>query len=183
MEKSQNSRADARRNRDSLIQVAKAAFLELGPETSLNEIAKRAGVGPGTLYRHFPTRESLLEVVYEAEVEALLEASERFRRELPPADAVRAWLVHFINLLATKKVIAPALASESTVIQDNMAKTHAALRSLFARAVEAGELRADADPIDLLRAIVGVTYFCPQDQSQDAAIRLVEILMAGCRVV
>src|SRR3569833_892328 len=104
-------RADAQRNRDLIVRVAKEAFAENGAGTRLDDIAKRAGVGPGTLYRHFPTREDLFEAVYRAEVEKLAEAAEEFGRTLAPIEAIRAWLFLFIDYLATKKIISAGLGS------------------------------------------------------------------------
>ena len=106
---SRKPRADARRNRDRLLEAAKAAFGELGPEASLDEIARRAGVGIGTLYRHFPTREAIVEAVYRREVQQLADAAPRLAESLPPAEALRAWLGVFIAYIGAQKVIAPAL--------------------------------------------------------------------------
>lgn len=178
------ARSDGQRNRELLIRVAKDAFTEEGAGVSLDSIAKKAGVGAGTLYRHFPTRESLLEAVYRAEVDMLAEAAERFCREKPPLEALRSWLLLFVDHLATKKVIAPALnglVCRSTVFEQSMAKVHAAIETIYARAVEAGDMRADLDPVDHLRAIVGVTYFGPSDDWKQSATRLVDILIQGSR--
>src|SRR5215471_17242424 len=89
-------RADAQRNRDRILQVAKEAFTRAGANASLDEIAKQAGVGPGTLYRHFPTREALLEAVYRSEVEKLAAAERRFAESMAPMDALRAWMLLFV---------------------------------------------------------------------------------------
>src|SRR4029450_4036606 len=102
-------RSDAQRNRERILEVAKEAFTRSGANTSLDDIAKQAGVGPGTLYRHFPTRDDLLEAVYRTEVEKLAAAERKFAENLPPIEALRAWMVLFVDLIATKRIIAPAL--------------------------------------------------------------------------
>src|SRR5246500_1578951 len=101
-------RADAQRNRERILEVAKEAFTRSGANTSLDDIAKEAGVGPGTLYRHFPTREELLEAVYRSEVEKLAAAERKFAETMPPLEALRAWMLLFVDYIATKKIIAPA---------------------------------------------------------------------------
>src|SRR5215831_13115725 len=102
-------RSDAQRNRERLLEAAKEAFTRSGANTSLDDIAKEAGVGPGTLYRHFPTREALLEAVYRTEMEKLAAAEQKFAQELPPIEALRAWLLLFVDYIAAKQLIAPAL--------------------------------------------------------------------------
>src|ERR1700689_4968448 len=102
-------RADAQRNRDRVLEAAKEAFTRSGADASLDDIAKQAGVGAGTLYRHFPTRDELLEAVYRTEVEKLAAAQRRFAEDLPPIEALRAWMLLFVDYIETKKIIAPAL--------------------------------------------------------------------------
>jgi AcrR family transcriptional regulator len=102
-------RADAQRNRERILEVAKLVFTRRGAEASMDEIAKRAKVGPGTLYRHFPSRDDLLAAVYISEVEKLAEAQRKFSAEFPPIEALRAWMLIFIDYIAAKRIIAPAL--------------------------------------------------------------------------
>ena len=102
-------RSDAQRNRERILEVAKQAFTRNGANTSLDDIARDAGVRPGTLYRHFPTREELLEAVYRTEMEKLAAAQQKFAEELPPIEALRAWLLLFVDYIAAKQLIAPAL--------------------------------------------------------------------------
>src|ERR1700744_5242987 len=102
-------RADAQRNHERILEVAKKAFTRSGADISLDDIAKEAGVGPGTLYRHFPTRDELLEAVYRTEVEKIAAAGRKFAETMPPMEALRAWMLLFIDYIATKKIIAPAL--------------------------------------------------------------------------
>lgn len=177
-------RADGQRNRELIIQTAKEAFTQNGAGASLDDIAKRASVGAGTLYRHFPTRESLLEAVYRSEVEKLGLAAERLAEELPPVEALRAWLLLFVDHLATKKIIAAALQNlvgGCGVFEENAPKMWAAVQSLFDRAVKAGEMNPEVNPADFLRAIVGVTFFGASENWKDSAIRLVDVLILGSR--
>ena len=177
-------RADGQRNRGLIIQIAKEAFTENGAGTSLDDIAKKAGVGAGTLYRHFPSRETLFEAVYRTEVEKLAEAAEEFGRELPPVEALRAWLLLFVNHLATKLIIAAALTSlvgGSKVFDENKSRVHGAVTSIFERAIASGDIRPDIDPVDILRCIVGVTYFGTTEEWKRSATRLVDILILGSR--
>jgi AcrR family transcriptional regulator len=181
---SRKPRADAQRNRERILEVARRAFTRAGAHASLDEIAKQTGVGPGTLYRHFPTREALLEAVYRSEVEKLAAAPQRFA-ELPPIDALRAWLLLFVDAIAAKKIIAPALhtvvGGRPTAIEASYASMHDAVRVLARRAVKSGDLRKDLDPVDLLRALVGVSNVATNPDWQQSARRLVDILIAGSR--
>src|SRR5215475_9663298 len=102
-------RSDAQRNRERILEVAKQAFARSGANTSLDDIAKEAGVGPGTLYRHFATREALLEAVYRTEVEKLAAAERKFAETLPPVEALRAWMLLFVDYIAAKQIIEPVL--------------------------------------------------------------------------
>ena len=181
---SRKPRADSQRNRGLIIQVAKEAFTENGAGTSLDDIAKKAKVGAGTLYRHFPSREELLEAVYRAEVEKLAEAAEKLGRELPPVEALRAWLFLFIDHLATKKVIAAALNSlvgASKMFDENKSRVFGAVTSMFERAIASGDIRPDIDSVDILRCIIGVTHFGTTEDWKKSATRLVDILILGSR--
>jgi len=178
-------RSDAQRNRERILDVAKDAFTRSGVNASLDEIAKEAGVGPGTLYRHFPTRETLLEAVYRTEMEKLASAEQAFAEELPPMDALRAWLLLFVDYIATKQLIAPALnallGDPKKVFEASHARVWEAIRALVKRAVKSGDIRKDLDPIDLLRALIGVANVATSPDWQQSARRLVDILIAGSR--
>ena len=102
-------RTDAQRNRERILEVAKDAFTRSGANASLDDIAKEAGVGPGTLYRHFPTRDALIQAVYRTEVEKLATAERRFAAAMSPIEALRAWMLLFVDYIATKQIIASAL--------------------------------------------------------------------------
>ena len=178
-------RADSARNRQSLIDAAKAAFAEVGLNVTLEEIARRAGVGIGTLYRHFPTREAVVEAVYRREVEQLAEAAPLLLETSPAADALHKWMHLFIDYIATKRLIAPSLgaaaARTSPLYATSSELITRAITTLVKRAVASGEVRKDIDPSDLLRAMVGVSYGNPDAGWQASARRLIDILMDGLR--
>jgi AcrR family transcriptional regulator len=180
-------RADAQRNRQRILEVAKQEFTRSGANASLDEIAKQAGVGPGTLYRHFPTREELLEAVYRTEVEKLAAAERKFAKELPPIEALRAWLLLFVDTVATKQIIAPALntllGGPSKVFEASYVQIWGAIRALVKRAIKNGDIRKDLDPIDLLRALIGVANVATSPDWRQSARRLVDILIAGSRPI
>src|SRR5277367_246549 len=180
-------RADAQRNRERILEVAMEAFARHGANTSLDEIAKQVGVGPGTLYRHFPTREELLQAVYRAELEKLAAAEQKLSRTMAPTEALRAWLLLFVDAIATKQLIAPALnallGDPKKVFEASYAKMHDAIRTLVKRAVESGQIRSDLDSMDLLRALIGVSNVASAHDWQASARRLVDILIIGSRPV
>ena len=178
-------RADAQRNRERILEVAKKEFTRWGAEASLEEVAKKAGVGPGTLYRHFPTREELVVAVYRSEIEKLAAAEQILADSMPPVEALRAWLLLFVDTVATKQIIAPVLSTlvgdPKKVFEPFHAQIHQALRALVKRAIKSGDIRKDLDPIDLLRAIVGVASFSAGPDWQQSSRRLVDILILGAR--
>ena len=180
-------RADAQRNRERILEVAKLAFTRSGANTSLDDIAKEAGVGPGTLYRHFPTREELLQAVYRSEMEKLAAAERRFAQNMPPMGALRAWLFLFVDAIETKQIIAPALntliGDPKKVFADSYALMHEAIRALVKRAIKSGDIRKDIEPMDLLRALVGVAHVTTSPDWQQSAKRLVDILITGSRPI
>ena len=180
-------RVDGQRNRERLSEAAKAAFAEVGADVSLEEIARRAGVGIGTLYRHFPTRDAIVEAVYRREVRQLAEAATRLLTEMPPGEALRQWMRLFVDYIATKKVLASALSAivggASELYASAGAQIASAMNLLVERAAAAGDLRPDADPNDLLRALVGFTYGNASPTWQASALRLIDILMDGLRPV
>jgi AcrR family transcriptional regulator len=183
--KKRKPRADALRNRERILEEAKTAFTRAGGDISLEEVARQAGVGAGTLYRHFPTRDALLESVYRAEVEKLAEEARKLTDSLPPSDALRSWMMLFVDYIATKKIIAPALNSivggTTKLFESSGAQITDAIHSLVARAIESGDIRADIDPLDLLRALVGVSNVASAPDWQQSAKRLVDILLLGSR--
>jgi len=178
-------RADSARNRQSLIDAAKAGFSGVGLDVSLEEIARRAGVGIGTLYRHFPTREAVVEAVYRREVEHLAEAVPQLLQTSLAGEALHKWMHLFVDYIATKRIIAPSLAAAaaraSTLRTTSAELITNAISTLVKRAIASGDVRQDIDPSDLLRALVGVSYSNPDAGWEASARRLVDILMDGLR--
>jgi AcrR family transcriptional regulator len=168
-----------------LIDVAKAAFSEVGLNVSLEEIARRAEVGIGTLYRHFPSREAIVEAVYRREVEQLAEAVPLLLESSPAAEALHRWMHLFIDYIATKRLIAPSLAAitgrSPSLYTSSVELITGAITTLVKRAVASGEVRKDIDPSDLLRAMVGVSYGNPDAGWEASARRLIDLLMDGLR--
>ncbi|PIT04718.1 transcriptional regulator [Bradyrhizobium nitroreducens] len=179
-------RADAVRNRERVLEAAKAVFNAGGPEASLEAVAKRAGVGIGTLYRHFPTREDLFEAVYRREVEQLSELAEHLRGAKDPVEALRRWLQSAVEFVATKKGMLAALAlayqSSSELAAFSMDRLTKAIGSLHGRAVAAGQMRADISPEDLLRAFFGMCYMHDQPGWQSSVLRLLDVFVDGLRL-
>src|SRR5580698_5504598 len=171
-------RADAQRNRERLLEVAKEAFARYGANASLDDIAKQVGVGPGTLYRHFPTREVLLQEVYRTELEKLAAAEQKFSQTMAPVDALRAWLLLFVDAIAAKQLIAPALntllGDPKKVFEASYEKMHQAIRALVQRGVESGDIRSGLAPVELLRALTGVANVAAERDWQPSARRLVD---------
>jgi AcrR family transcriptional regulator len=178
-------RADAQRNRERILEIAKEAFTRSGANISLDDVAKHAGVGPGTLYRHFPTRDALLEAVYRTEVEKLAAAERRLAATMPPLEALRAWMLLFVDYIATKQIIAPALntlvGGPSKIFEASGDLIKGAIQALVKRAVKSGDIRPDLDPLDLLRALVGVANVASAPDWPQSARRLVDILLLGSR--
>jgi AcrR family transcriptional regulator len=180
-------RTDARRNRERILEVAKEAFTRFGGNASLDDIAKQAGVGPGTLYRHFPTRDTLIEAVYQTEVAKLAAAQHKFAETLPPVEALRAWMLLFVDHIAAKQIIAPALntvvGGASKLYEGSRSQVQAAVEALVKRAIKSGDIRRDLDAFDLLRALIGVSHVNSGPDWRQSARRLVDILIAGSRPV
>ncbi len=178
-------RADAQRNRERILEIAKEAFTQSGANISLDDVARQAGIGAGTLYRHFPTREALLEAVYRTEVEKLAAAERRFAEAMPPIEALRAWMLLFVDFIATKKIIAPALntlvGGPSKIFEASGSQIIGAMQGLVTRAIKSGDIRPDLDPLDLLRALIGVSNVASGPDWAQSARRLVQILILGSR--
>lgn len=180
-------RTDAQRNRLRILEVAKEAFSRYGANASLDDIAKEAEVGAGTLYRHFPTRDALIEAVYRTEVEKIAAAEKKFSESLPPIEALRAWMLLFVDYIAAKQIIAPALNAyvkgASKLYEGSRAQIQGAINSLVQRAIKSGDIRRDLDPFDLLRALIGLSHVATGPDWQQSGRRLVDILIAGSRTM
>jgi AcrR family transcriptional regulator len=179
-------RADALRNRERVLEAAKAVFSAGGPDASLEAVARRAGVGIGTLYRHFPTREALFEAVYRREVQQLCELAEQLQSEPLAVEALRRWLRSNVELVATKKGMLAALAltvhGSSELYAHTFARLTKAVGALLDRAIAADEIRGDVSPEDLLRALIGMCYLHDQPGWQNSVLRLLDVFIDGLRV-
>jgi AcrR family transcriptional regulator len=178
-------RSDAKRNRELLIAEAARAFAEHGVDTSLEEIARRAGVGIGTLYRHFPTRHDLIEAVYRQEVEILCGGVDELLAERGADQALAEWMERFIRYVAVKRGLVGAMKSVVSADSEIFAYTHKlvvdAVTKLVDAAVAAGSIKPDTDPLDLLRGLGGFCMNNDQADWQERAVRLVALLMDGLR--
>ena len=181
---SRKPRADALRNRDRLLKAARAIFSASGPDASLEAVARRAGAGIGTLYRHFPTRQALFEAVYRHEVQQLADLAERLKKEERP-EALRQWMHSIVKFVATKKSMSTALAlataKDSDPVSNSADRLTRGVGLLLEQAIAAGEVRSDVGPEDLLRAIVGMCYAHDGPGRQKNVLRLVDIFIDGLR--
>jgi len=175
-------RADAKRNRAQLLAAARTAFTERGSEASLEDIARRAGVGVGTLYRHFPTRQALVEAVYVEEVEALCRSADDLS-DAPPWDALVGWLHRFIAYVATKHALAEELFAvadrDSEIFKTCRVAFYGAGEPLLRRAQEAGEVRPDVSIDDVVKMVGGIAKI----QGADSATveRILSVALDGLR--
>jgi len=178
-------RTDAQKNRERILEVAKEAFTRHGASASLDDIAKEAEVGAGTLYRHFPTRDALIEAVYHTEVGKLAAAERELSAKLPPVEALRAWMSLFVDYIAAKHLIAPALntlvGGPSKLYESSRSQIQGAIEALVKRAIKGGDIRKDLEPFDLLRALIGVSNVASGPEWRQSARRLVDILISGSR--
>lgn len=184
-DKAPRLRADARRNRERLVKTAAEAFAERGAGASLEDIAKRAGVGIGTLYRHFPTREHLVQVVYRRELELLAEAAEQLAAEKAPDEALEDWMYRFVSYMATKRGMASSLklliVSNASLFSEGSALLRSAFAALLAKAIAAGTIRSDVETEDVLLALSSIYSIPDTPQWRERANRLIGLLMDGLR--
>jgi AcrR family transcriptional regulator len=178
-------RADAKRNRERILEVSKAIFTRDGAAASFDDIARRSGLGSGTLYRHFPTRDALIEAVYRNEVEKLAAAEQRFAATMSPLEALRAWMLLFIDHVSDKKLIIPAMdavrGGSVRLFEGSRPLIQTAFVTSVNRAIASGDLRSDIDPNDFVRALIGVFHTTAQPGWEPSARRLVDILLSGSR--
>lgn len=178
-------RSDGRKNRERLLETARTAFGAGEIDIPLDEIARRTGVGIGTLYRHFANRDALIEAVYRDELNRLAVAATHLAETQPPVEALRAWLILFVDYIATKQVIAPALNSllggTDEIYADSRTVLTAAIDGLVARAMASGDIRPDIEPVDLLCALGGISNYATGPGWEARAKRLVDVLIAGSR--
>jgi AcrR family transcriptional regulator len=178
-------RADAQRNRDKLIDVATTAFTEYGVDVPLEEIARRADVGIGTLYRNFPTREALVLAVYRKQIDGLEAAARELPLTHPPAEALRLWMRGFVEYGAVKRGLVALLKSmietEGSLFDDARATLLASAGSLMAAAEQAGEIRPGFAPGDVIRALGGICMATDRPDAGSSAISLVDLVFDGLR--
>jgi AcrR family transcriptional regulator len=178
-------RADAQRNRDRLLEVAVRAFSQDGPDVTLDAIARDAGVGIGTLYRHFPTREALIEAAYRNELARLCDAVPDLLLAMPPDQATRTWMDRYIDYMATKRGMAGALraviASGGSPYAQSRDRLVTAITTLLRAGDDAGTLRADVEAADVLASLSGVSLAAGDPAQRDQARRLLDLLVDGLR--
>jgi AcrR family transcriptional regulator len=179
-------RADGERNRALLMETAKKVFAEKGSQASLEQIARSAGVGIGTLYRHFPTRDALVAAVYANETGQLAEGARRLAETRPPVEALREWLMLFIDFMSTKhgmaEVFDAVVSPASALYADAGTQITAAVEMLVRQAVGSGEIALEIAPTDILRALAGIAGVSCGPDWETAARQLVDIIIAGVRV-
>ena len=178
-------RLDAQRNRERILEVSREAFTQHGPQATMDDIARRAEIGPGTLYRHFPTRDALIEAVFRTHVEMLTAAAERLTLTMRPLEALQAWMLVFIDYVAAKMLILPAMdtvpGGSMRMIEGTRGVIHSTFRGLVQRAIESGELRSGIDPDDMIRALIGVFHTTSWPDWESSARRIVAMLIDGSR--
>lgn len=185
-------RADAQRNRDKLLDVAVRAFSQTGadatgeaPDVTLDAIAKEAGVGIGTLYRHFPNREALVEAAYRSELARLCDAVPELLKDAPPDEAMRRWMDGFIAYMTTKRGMAEALraviASGGNPYAQSRVRLIAAISTLLCAGADVGTLRSDVEPVDVLTSLSGISLAAGESTQRAQAGRLLDLLMDGLR--
>jgi AcrR family transcriptional regulator len=178
-------RADAQRNRDRLLAAAVHAYSHDGPEVALETIAKQAGVGIGTLYRHFPNREALVEAAYRNELDRLCDPVPELLADMPPEQALRTWMDHFIEYMTTKRGMAEALrqviASGGNPFAHSRVKLTSAVGEFLEAGAREGTLRSDVEVDDVLASLGGVALVAGEPQQRAQAGRLLDLLMDGLR--
>ena len=176
-------RSDAQQNRVRILRTAQQAFVQHGAAVAMDDIARQSGVGSGTLYRHFPTREVLIEAVYKEEVEKLTATAAHLLKIKTPIDALRTWMLLLIDHVASKRLILPALESvaggSSRLVEGSHEAIHAAFLSLVENAQTTGALRAELQSHDLVRAMLGVFFTTAWPGWEESARRIVDLLLEG----
>ncbi|QZN95013.1 TetR/AcrR family transcriptional regulator [Symbiopectobacterium purcellii] len=176
-------RADALRNRQRLLDIAKVVFAEHGLSASLEEIARSAGVGIGTLYRHFPTREILINEIYSEQGIRLHQAALKLSTNYPPREAIRRWLLVFIDTLKNKQIMAGVLSCRSNggdafcALSGEVLVT--AFDTLLAHVLQEGSIVQDIRALDILCAIAGIASYGQESEWEESAKRLVDVVLSG----
>ncbi|MEO4043552.1 TetR/AcrR family transcriptional regulator [Hoeflea sp. CAU 1731] len=180
---SRRPRADSIRNRERLLEAASEIFSIGGPGASLEAVARKAGVGIGTLYRHFPTREAIFQAVYRREVDEMVELADRLATEADPADALKRWMHASVRMVATKRgmlaALSPAMDGSTDFFADTSKRLMSAISGLLDRGVAAGRLRDDITADELMRAFLGICYIPEKPGWQDTVVRLLDVFVDG----
>jgi AcrR family transcriptional regulator len=178
-------RADASRNRERLLEAASAAFARDGVQASLERIAKDAGVGVGTLYRHFPNRDALMEAVFRHNLDQLIADADDLLATKPPVQALSEWMLRFPAYVATKKGLAAHLKSvvsaDSDLFTSSQEKLRGAMQRMLDAAAADGAIRGDVDAGDVVRALAGVCMTGDMSSSPDQTLRVAGLLLDGLR--
>lgn len=179
-------RSDGERNRSRLVEAAKRVFRDRGAAAALDHVAREAEVSIATLYRHFPTRDDLIAAVYQQEVTALIEAAEVLTSEREPVDALRAWLLLFVEFLDAKHGMAAAMdtliGGPEPIYSNTPHRLDTPIKALVSRGVATGAFRDDIEPHDLLRALSGVAHVRPSKSWKRQAVRMVDLLLGGLQL-
>ncbi|WP_328720034.1 TetR/AcrR family transcriptional regulator [Streptomyces sp. NBC_00247] len=179
------ARADARRNREKLVAAARTAFAAADDTVPLETVARAAGVGIGTLYRHFPTREALVEAVFAAELDAVTESADELLGTLPPEVALRAWMDRYAEFVAAKSGMMGTLrsgwASGAIATPATRERLTAAVATLLAAGVRTGSLRADVDPDDVTSMVFGVFHAVAIGDTPDRTGRVLDLVVDALR--
>ncbi|WP_406144414.1 TetR/AcrR family transcriptional regulator [Streptomyces sp. NBC_01012] len=178
-------RADARRNRDRILAIARAAFASTAETVPLDAIAREAGVGIGTLYRHFPTREALVEAVYSAELDEVVASAPTLLAELPPEAALRAWMDRYAAFFQVKRGMSATLragwASGSIATPATRERITRTIATFLADGVRAGSLRADVEPDDITMMLLGVFLSTTASESPEKTGQLLDLVVDALR--
>ncbi|WP_172291955.1 TetR/AcrR family transcriptional regulator [Pseudoruegeria sp. HB172150] len=180
---SRKPRADSIRNREKLLAAASDVFSAGGPGASLEAVAREAGVGIGTLYRHFPTRESLFLAVYEREVDEMVDLATRLAGEADPVEALRRWMHASVHMVATKRgmlaALTPTVEGADAFFAEVSKRLLKAVSDLMDRGIETGRLRGDVPPEEVMRAFLAICYTREQPGWQETVIRLLDVFIDG----
>lgn len=178
-------RSDAVRNRERLVEVAADSFAANGVETSLEEIARNAGVGIGTLYRHFPTRDALVEAVYRRNVDELIEGADELSATKPADEALAEFLLRFVEYVASKKGLATYLkamvSADSDLFTQSKQRVHGTIGRLIAAAEEAGTIHEGVDPEDVIHTLGGFCMMNDVNADPEQGKRVARLIMDGLR--
>ena len=182
---SRKPRADSLKNRDLLLVAARDVFTAGGAAASLEAVARKAGVGIGTLYRHFPTREALFQAVYRNEVDQLVALAAKLAGDEDRMEALRRWFRACIGLVATKKgmfaALKPVLDGANPIYAESSARLAQAAGDLMAPLIASGQIRRDIAPDDAMRAVIGMCYFRDQPGWQETVMKLADVFVDGLR--